>query len=86
MPTPYGMWDLSSCPGIEPTPPAVEVWSQPLDHQGSPCLCINYHFFPLLKTLRREGTHTQIQRKLSNSTKRVIFFVQSMPQVIFNVL
>ena len=23
-------------PGIQPVPPAVEAWSQPLDHQGSP--------------------------------------------------
>ena len=27
-------------PGIEPTPLAMEAWSQPLDHQGSPCLCL----------------------------------------------
>ena len=26
--TPYGgMWDLSSCPGVEPTPPGVKVRS-----------------------------------------------------------
>ena len=23
-------------PEIEPVPPAVEAWSQPLDHQGNP--------------------------------------------------
>ena len=23
-------------PGIEPVPPALEMWSQPLDHWGSP--------------------------------------------------
>ena len=26
-------------PGIEPVPPAVEVQSQPLDHQGGPQQC-----------------------------------------------
>ena len=30
------MRDLAPCPGIEPRPPALEVQSQPLDHQGSP--------------------------------------------------
>ena len=31
-----GMWNLVPWSGIKPGPPALEVWSQPLDHQGSP--------------------------------------------------
>ena len=31
---------LASLPGIEPAPPAMGVWSQPLNHQESPCLPI----------------------------------------------
>ena len=44
-----GIWDLIPWPGIEPGPPALSVESEPLDHQGSPCmcfLCLPFVLFP----------------------------------------
>ena len=35
------IWDLVSWPGIEPRPSALGAWSQPLDHQRSPCIYIS---------------------------------------------
>ena len=37
-----GMWDLVPWPRIEPRPPALGAWTQPLDHQGSPWISFNY--------------------------------------------
>ena len=31
-----GTQGLNSCLGIKPVPPALEVWSLPMNHQGSP--------------------------------------------------
>ena len=37
-----GMWDPSPQPGIEPVSPALEAWSQPLAHQGSPLNALTF--------------------------------------------
>ena len=46
-----GMWDLVPQPGIKPGPPALGVWSQPLDHQGSPWLLCFNDIFPDYKSV-----------------------------------
>ena len=37
-----GVWDLVPWPRIEPMPPALGAWTQPLDHQGNPWISFNY--------------------------------------------
>ena len=39
----HGIQDLNSQPVIEPMCPAVEVWNQPLDHQGNSNLLVLKH-------------------------------------------
>lgn len=43
-----GMWDQ---PKIKSSPPALEVWSQPLDHHRSP----NWCYFFLIKWKEKKG-------------------------------